>query len=133
MSFWIKLTFVAVELALAIGFVVTNFRKDYNHAAILEWVVAVVFSFYVFSFVVDLWPAVATRNGGRYDLRPMTTRDIEEAIRTGQYSDASALALPVPRTTHDSERTLTNPTVVPAAAAAAPPNHKTRRTHADNF
>ncbi|KAI0408184.1 Frag1/DRAM/Sfk1 family-domain-containing protein [Xylaria palmicola] len=132
-SFWVKLTFVVVELALAIGFGVTRSRNNSNHAAILEWVVAVVFSFYVFSFMIDLWPAVATRHGGRYDLRPMTTHEMEESIRRGSYADAAALRLP--RDTHDSQRTLTNggpqPIVIPAAAAAAPSDrHKSRGTAA---
>lgn len=36
--------------------------KKYDAAAVLEWVIAAVFSFYVFSFVVDLWPAVHTKH-----------------------------------------------------------------------
>lgn len=126
-----------MELALAIGFGVTKKNNDSNTAAILEWVIALVFTFYVFSFIIDLWPAVATRHGGRYDLRPMNTREMEEAIRRGSYADAAAAALP--RTTHDSQRTLTDsdphPTVIPAAAAAAPLNnhHQKSRRPADNF
>lgn len=49
-SFWIKLAFVLITIALAIPFVVLTSRGTYNPAAILEWVIAVVFSFYVFSF-----------------------------------------------------------------------------------
>ncbi len=130
-----KLIFVIVELALAIGFGVSSTRHDYNHAAILEWVVALVFTFYVFSFVIDLWPAVATRHGGRYDLRPMNTREIEEAIRRGSYADAAEMSLP--RSTHESQSTLTNgdphPTVIPAAAVVATSNHHKSRRTADNF
>ncbi|KAI8951387.1 Frag1/DRAM/Sfk1 family-domain-containing protein [Xylaria longipes] len=135
LSFWVKITFVIVELALAIGFGVTRKQNDTNTAAILEWVIALIFSFYIFSFIIDLWPAVATRNGGRYDLRPLNTREIEEAIRRGSYADAAAAALP--RNTHDSQRTLTNssprPTVIPAAAAASNHHHHKSRRHADNF
>ncbi|KAI1188281.1 Frag1/DRAM/Sfk1 family-domain-containing protein [Nemania serpens] len=136
LSFWVKLTFVVVELGLAIGFGVTRNRGDFDKAAILEWVVSLVFSFYVFSFIIDLWPAVATRHGGRYDLRPMTTREMEEAIRRGSFADAAAAALP--RSTHDSQRTLTDgvshPTVVPAAAGAAPLNYsKHHRTTPNDF
>lgn len=65
-SFWIKLAFVLVTIALAIPFVVLTSRGTYNPAAILEWVIAVVFSFYVFSFYVDLYPAVYTKHGGNY-------------------------------------------------------------------
>ncbi|KAG6357152.1 hypothetical protein INS49_015029 [Diaporthe citri] len=49
-SFWIKLAFVLITICLAIPF----------------WVIAVVFSFYVFSFYVDLYPAVYTKHGGNY-------------------------------------------------------------------
>ncbi|KAI0397275.1 hypothetical protein F5Y17DRAFT_415951 [Xylariaceae sp. FL0594] len=146
-SFYVKLAFIFVELALAIAFAVNNFRKNYNVAAILEWIVSVIFSFYVFSFVIDLWPAVATRHGtgtrSRYDIeRPMTTREAEEGFRTGHYGGFSGDYNY--RTTHDSDRTLTEEmtgtghhrTVIPAAASAASP-HKPHRgkgvTQADNF
>jgi hypothetical protein len=56
-SFWIKLAFVCIELCLSIGFVCTNFSNHTNPAAGLEWTIAFIFSFYVFSFVVDLYPA----------------------------------------------------------------------------
>ena len=56
-SFWIKLFFIIVEIALAIAFGVTK-KKSYNTAAILEWAVAFIFTFYVFSFFIDLIPAV---------------------------------------------------------------------------
>ncbi|KAI1319892.1 hypothetical protein F5Y16DRAFT_390524 [Xylariaceae sp. FL0255] len=103
-SFWIKLCFVLIELPLGIAFVGTNFLKRWNDAAILEWVVALIFTFYILSYVIDLWPAVATKKGGRYDLRPMNTRDMEEAVRAGHYPDTATIALP--RTTDDSQRAL---------------------------
>ncbi|KAI0977358.1 hypothetical protein F4678DRAFT_11199 [Xylaria arbuscula] len=136
MSFWVKLLFIIIELALVIGFGVLSHQHNYNHAAILEWVIAVIFTFYVLSFIIDLWPAVATRHGGRYDLRPMTKREMEEAIRRGSYVDAAAMSLP--RSTRDnSQSSLTNggphPTVIPAAAAAAPHHHKKSHRTADNF
>lgn len=67
-SFWIKLAFVLITIGLAIPFVVlTKIGGSVkNSAAILEWVIAVVFSFYVFSFYVDLYPAVYTKHGGNY-------------------------------------------------------------------
>jgi hypothetical protein len=68
------LVFILVELCLAIGklsvfkfisseltevaFIATNFKKQYNAAAILEWAVSFIFTFYVFSFIIDLIPAV---------------------------------------------------------------------------
>lgn len=48
---------------LAIAFAATNFKKQYNAAAILEWAVSFVFTFYVLSFVIDLAPAVHTHKG----------------------------------------------------------------------
>ncbi|KAB5575444.1 Frag1/DRAM/Sfk1 family-domain-containing protein [Coniochaeta sp. 2T2.1] len=63
-SFWIKLLFILVEVCLAIAFGVCNFRKASNAAAVLEWAIAFIFSFYVFSFYVDLFPAVHTRHTG---------------------------------------------------------------------
>ncbi|KAK4679644.1 hypothetical protein QC764_205950 [Podospora pseudoanserina] len=60
-SFWIKLTFVILEILLAIAFVSCTFTQHYNAGAVLEWVIAFIFSAYVFSFVVDLWPAIKTQ------------------------------------------------------------------------
>ena len=59
-SFSIKLMFIIVELALAIAYGVLNDRKHYNTAAVLEWTIALVFTFYVWSFAVDFIPAVRT-------------------------------------------------------------------------
>ncbi|KAI1335184.1 Frag1/DRAM/Sfk1 family-domain-containing protein [Xylariaceae sp. FL0016] len=116
-SFWVKLIFVLVELVLAIAFAVCNFRKMYNPAAVLEWVIAFIFSFYVFSFIIDLYPAVATRHGvSGHDLRPMNTREAEEA-RHAHAND---------RNTHDSDRTLTNGN----ANAYAPTNGRHKPAHA---
>lgn len=61
MSFWVKLVFIFVEFALAVAFAVNMMLRNSNPAAILEWVVAFVFSFYIFSFVMDLWPAINTK------------------------------------------------------------------------
>ena len=56
-SFWIKLAFVVVEVGLAIGFGVCGRQGMLNAAAILEWSIALIFTFWVMSFVVDLAPA----------------------------------------------------------------------------
>jgi len=61
--------FILVEVALAIAFGTTNFKDKYNAAGVLEWAIAFVFTFYVFSFIIDLAPAVSTKharfgNGG---------------------------------------------------------------------
>jgi hypothetical protein len=61
-SFWVKLTFILVELAFAIVFGVTNFTSQRNVAAVFEWIVAFTFTFYVLSFLLDLLPSVQTRH-----------------------------------------------------------------------
>jgi uncharacterized membrane protein YhaH (DUF805 family) len=60
-SFWIKLTFIFVEVGLAIAFGVTQFKKEYNASAIIEWIVALVYIIYVWSFIIDFLPATHTR------------------------------------------------------------------------
>lgn len=57
-SFWIKLTFILVEIALAVVFGVCTTRGYKNVGAIVEWVIAVVFTFWVLSFLIDLLPIV---------------------------------------------------------------------------
>lgn len=42
-----------------------NFRNAYNAAAVLEWTIAFIFTFYVFSFFIDLLPAVHTKHSAR--------------------------------------------------------------------
>ncbi|KAH7336537.1 Frag1/DRAM/Sfk1 family-domain-containing protein [Rhexocercosporidium sp. MPI-PUGE-AT-0058] len=64
-SFWIKLTFILLEVVLAIAFGTCNFKDKYNAAAVLEWTIAFIFTFYVFSFFIDLLPAVKTKHDGR--------------------------------------------------------------------
>lgn len=60
-SFWVKLAFIVVELALSIAFGVTGRGHRKNQAAVLEWIIAYIFTFYMLSYVVDLLPAVRTR------------------------------------------------------------------------
>ena len=62
-SFWAKLTFILVEIALAIVFGVCN-RMARNVAAIVEWVIALIFTFWVLSFLIDLLPAMTRRRRG---------------------------------------------------------------------
>lgn len=61
-SFWVKLFFILVSLVLAIAFAACNFKERYNAAAILEWAISFVFTFYVLSFVMDLAPAAGTKH-----------------------------------------------------------------------
>ncbi|KAK9422021.1 putative Frag1/DRAM/Sfk1 family protein [Seiridium unicorne] len=103
-SFWIKLVFIIVELFLAIAFIVTNFRGIYDVAAILEWVIAFIFSLYVFSFFVDLYPAVKTRNGGMgfkpAGMSNVSPHEMEESYHVDHHNATN------PRYTQDSSRPL---------------------------
>jgi len=56
-SFWLKLVFILVEIALAIVFGVCSYKAR-NVAAVVEWVIALIFTFWVLSFVLDLLPAI---------------------------------------------------------------------------
>nr|RBQ89905.1 hypothetical protein FVER53263_07832 [Fusarium verticillioides] len=62
MSFWVKLTFILVEVALIIAFGVCSLVKKRNAAAVLEWAISFIFTFYAISFVIDLYPAVRTKS-----------------------------------------------------------------------
>ncbi|KAF6227278.1 hypothetical protein HO133_008721 [Letharia lupina] len=57
LSFWLKLIFIIVEVVFAIIFAATTFDGEQNVAAIFEWIIAFVFTFYVLTFFVDLLPA----------------------------------------------------------------------------
>ncbi|KAK6376437.1 uncharacterized protein PV06_06011 [Exophiala oligosperma] len=57
-SFWVKLTFIIVEVILAICFASTSWTGNRNVAAVFEWIVALVFTFYILSFLLDLLPSV---------------------------------------------------------------------------
>jgi len=61
-SFWVKLAFILVEIVLAAVFVGTTFTHRRNVAAVFEWIVALVFTFYVLSFLLDLLPSVRSKN-----------------------------------------------------------------------
>lgn len=61
-SFWIKLFFIIAEIILAVVFIAMSATERYNVAAIFEWIVSFVFTFYVFSFIVDLLPSVRTKS-----------------------------------------------------------------------
>lgn len=61
-SFWVKLLFILVEVAFAIVFAATSFKSNRNVAAIFEWIIALVFTMYVLSFLLDLLPSVRTKH-----------------------------------------------------------------------
>ena len=64
-SFWLKLIFILVEVVLAIVFAVMTFRDDKNVGAVVEWVIALVFTGFVLTFFVDLWPVTRVAEGGQ--------------------------------------------------------------------
>lgn len=61
-SFYVKLAFIFVELGLAIAFGVLGNRHHRNSAAIIEWVIALIYAFYVWSFAIDFIPALRTKH-----------------------------------------------------------------------
>ena len=60
-SFWIKLAFILIEVALAIVFGVLQHYDMWNAAGIVEWVIAAIYTFWVLSFTLDFLPAVQVR------------------------------------------------------------------------
>jgi len=53
--------FIIVEVALAIVFAATAWHNHENVAAVVEWIIALIFTFYVLSFILDLWPSVRSK------------------------------------------------------------------------
>jgi len=120
LSFWIKLAFILIEVGLAVAFGVCSKQKKYNAAAVLEWAVAFIFTFYVFSFFIDLLPAVHTKHSKtkfgdsahetQMQMEQNDGYSREEGSRTGLYSSHGGLGAPAginnARNTADSERTL---------------------------
>lgn len=66
-SFWVKLAFILIEVALAIAFGVTTFTHRRNVGAVLEWVIALIFTAYILSFVIDLFPSLRSKRVGMVD------------------------------------------------------------------
>lgn len=62
-SFWMKIVVIMLEIGLCIGFGVCEVRSYDNTGAVLEWIIAAVFTIFVLSFLPDLWPAAHTRKG----------------------------------------------------------------------
>ncbi|KAL8997880.1 MAG: hypothetical protein Q9169_002962 [Polycauliona sp. 2 TL-2023] len=56
-SFWLKLVFIVVEILLAAVFIGTSFTSNNDIAAVLEWIIALIFTCYILTFMVDLLPA----------------------------------------------------------------------------
>ncbi|EME39637.1 hypothetical protein DOTSEDRAFT_56957 [Dothistroma septosporum NZE10] len=81
-SFWIKLAFIFVELALAIAFGVMSDKGHYNRAAVLEWTISLIYILYIWSFIIDFLPATRTKHkSDRFPL-PLRKQDDEMAMNT---------------------------------------------------
>lgn len=61
-SFWVKLTFILVEVVLAAVFAGTAWNHHKNVAAVFEWIVALIFTGYILSFLLDLLPSVRSKH-----------------------------------------------------------------------
>ncbi|KYK54330.1 uncharacterized protein DCS_06287 [Drechmeria coniospora] len=88
-SFWLKLAFILVEFALSLVFAGSMLAGNPNVAAGFEWTIAFIFTFYILSFVIDLLPAIRTRDPRNRFGRPSDTevanvqnsRELEAATR----------------------------------------------------
>ncbi|PNS17762.1 Protein sfk1 [Sphaceloma murrayae] len=79
-SFWMKLFWVLLFVGLAIAFGVTQRRRMYNTAAILEWIIGFLFAIFVASFAIDFLPAVRSHHAGQ---RFPTISQMEKARANG--------------------------------------------------
>ncbi|KAK4138697.1 hypothetical protein BT67DRAFT_18891 [Trichocladium antarcticum] len=126
LSFYIKLAFVLIEIVLAIAFAACSFTKRYDPAAVLEWTIAFIFSAYVFSFYVDLYPAAATKPRAHAPAGQGGRREKERRARPG-YAAAGEME------EGGSERTLTAGSGAPVAAGGAFGRGSRRSGLASNF
>lgn len=82
-SFWVKLGFIIVEIALAIAFGVTERQRNYNTSGVLEWTISLIFIFYMWSFIIDFLPAIHTRHKqDRFGAAHFRNSDDEKAMQT---------------------------------------------------
>jgi len=97
-SFWIKLAFILFEIALAIAFGSCSKTEHYDAAAVLEWIIAFIYCFYVLSFFIDFLPALRGKHhqshqtemqmaeeGTKGEMRGGNS-DSEEHLRNGVHS-----------------------------------------------
>lgn len=67
---------------------VTNFTRHIDVAAVFEWVVAFIFTLYILSFVVDLYPAVATKDpASRFEKPRLPDDETAAAAASGTRRD----------------------------------------------
>ena len=87
-SFWIKLAFVVVEVALAVSFAVTQYQGQWNVSGVLEWIIALIYILWVWSFILDFLPATRTRHAE--DRFPRVRKDNDpNALRTQENGSVS--------------------------------------------
>lgn len=51
--------FIFIEVGLAIAFVVLGYKDHYTAAAVCEWLVSLIYTFYVWTFALDFLPAIS--------------------------------------------------------------------------
>ncbi|KAF2168996.1 hypothetical protein M409DRAFT_21007 [Zasmidium cellare ATCC 36951] len=81
-SFWIKLAFIFIEVALAIAFGVLGYQDHYNRAAVIEWTISLIYIFYIWSFIIDFLPATRTRHVNDRFPAPLRKQDDEMGMTT---------------------------------------------------
>jgi len=79
-SFWIKLVFIIVEVVFAIIFGVTAWNGHQDVAAVFEWIIALIFTFYVLSFLLDLWPSVRHKHHVPQGWREQEAAQLEKEV-----------------------------------------------------
>lgn len=113
-SFWTKLSFIILEVLLTIAFASCTFKGAYNVAAVLEWIIAFIFTFYVGSFFIDLIPALwLGQPNGEMRGSAEPEMQMEQNSQLGQYharegSGFRGLERGNNVTSEDSERALTD-------------------------
>jgi hypothetical protein len=66
-SFWVKLTFIILEVCMVIAFGVCSKKHVWNVAAGLEWSIAFIYCCYVLSFFIDFLPAIRSKSHQSYE------------------------------------------------------------------
>jgi hypothetical protein len=108
------LSFIILEVFLVIAFGSCTFKGAYNAAAVLEWTIAFIFTFYVGSFFIDLVPALwlgqskGDREGGAEQVMQMEQNDQLAQNHAREGSGFRSLDGRNNVTSADSERSLTD-------------------------
>ena len=90
MSFWTKLAFIVVEVVLAIAYGSLLYKERYNPGAVLEWVISLIFTFYILTFLIDLLPAVRSKHPRPHHTGPTEVEmgvEGSDAVQTGRYAN----------------------------------------------